>query len=328
MINRRKVLSAVLTGMMAATAVAGSALVATAETAWPEKPVRIIVSFPPGGSSDLIARLLSEHLTTELGQQFVVENKPGAAGTVAATALMEAEGDGYTLMLSNLTPFSVAPTRFPDTPYDPIADFSHVTYIGTVNLGLFVRPSLEVSDFAGFMELVKSAPGDIDYGTSGVGSWGQVISVQFQAETGAEMVHVPYKGSGPLRQDFRADVIPVIFDAIPQNLPSVADGETIPLAVSSKERVPTLPDTPTFTELGYPIVAENWLGVSAPAGLDSEISAKLDGALQKVMAMPAVSDQFETWGIIRGTKTSAEFSDYVASQATSWAPLVKAAVKK
>lgn len=326
MINRRHMLS--LLGLAAAVGITTSPATVEAATDWPEKPVRILVSFPPGGSSDLVARLLAKELGEKLGQQFVVENKPGAAGTVAAMALKEAANDGHTFMLSNLTPFSVAPTRFPDTPYDPLTDFTHVSYIGTVHLGLFVRPGAGASDLESFIAMAKDDPDNIDYGTSGVGSWGHIVSVDFTDKTETQLVHIPYKGSGPMRLDFRADVVGAMFDAIPQNLPAVADKEAIPLAVSATERIATLPDTPTFRELGYDIVAENWLGISAPAGLDPKVSAKMDAAMQEVMALPAVDAQFDTWGIIRSTKTTTEFTDYVASQFTDWKPLVMKASDK
>lgn len=324
--SRRKVLSTSIRALLATVSVLGTSSIAFAETNWPTKPVSIIVSFPPGGSSDLVGRLLAKQLSESLGQQFVVENKPGAAGTVAASALQQAANDGYTLMLSNLTPFNVAPTRFPDTPYNPITDFSHVTYIGTVNLGLFASPSIGTPDFNSFLTAVKSKPGEFDYGTSGVGSWGHVISVKFTNDTKTEIVHIPYKGSGPMRQDFRAGVVGVMLDAIPQNLPSIADGETIALAVAATERLDTLPNTPTFKELGYDIVAENWLGISAPANLNSEIAAKLDAAMQDAMNSEEVVTQFANWGIVREAKTSAEFSDYVSVQFEEWKPLVEAAI--
>ena len=318
---KRRHLLAVLTSV---SALAAFATAPAAQAAWPEKPVRVLVSFPPGGSSDLVARLLAEKLSADLGQQFVVENKPGAAGTVAAGALKSAAPDGYTFMLSNLTPFSVAPTRFPDTPYDPVADFDHITYVGTVHLGLFAAPALEVSDFASFLEKAKANQGKIDYGSSGVGSWGHIIAEQFNRETGAGLFHIPYKGSGPMRLDFRAAVVPVIFDAVPQNLPAVAEGTALPIAVTSETRLPTLPDTPTFTELGYDIVAENWLGFSAPAGVPDAIKTSLDAALQKAMAEASVMAQFDTWGLVREPKTSAEFEAFVAEQFEAWKPLVMA----
>lgn len=326
MVTRRTLITSASAAVLAAFAL--SSAPALAETAWPEKPVRILVSFPPGGASDLVGRLLAQHLSDSLGEQFVVENKPGAAGTLAAGELQSSAADGYTLMLSNLTPFNVAPTRFPDTPYDPIADFTHVTYIGSVHLGLFVRPEVGAADLGAFVDLAKSEPGTLDYGSSGVGSWGHVVAERFKALAGVDIVHIPYKGSGPMRLDFRSGVVPVIFDAVPQNLPSVEEGAAVPLAVTAPSRIPTLPDTPTFTELGLDIVAENWLGVSAPAGLDPEIAAKLDAALQDAMAEPEVVEQFATWGLVREPKTSEEFSAYVAGLAEAWKPLVEAAMPK
>lgn len=327
MIARRKLLQAV--ALTAATAGLSSFTApALAEAAWPEKPVRIIVSFPPGGSSDLVARLLAKHLGDSLGQQFVVENKPGAAGTLAAEALQTSDPDGYTLMLSNLTPFNVAPTRFPETPYDPVKDFTHVTYIGAVHLGLFVKPDIGTADLASFIEKMKAEPGDYDFGSSGVGSWGHVIAERFKSLAGVDIVHIPYKGSGPMRLDFRGGVVPIIFDAVPQNLPSVEEGAAVPLAVSAPSRLTTLPDTPTFSEAGLDIVAANWLGVSAPAGLDPAIAGKLDAALIAAMETPEVVEQFATWGLVREPMSSAEFSAYVADQFAAWTPLVKAAMPK
>ncbi len=311
----------------AALALTALALPASAETPWPERPVRILVSFPPGGSSDLVARLLSEKLSASLGQQFVVENKPGAAGTVAASALQQAAPDGHTLMLSNLTPFNVAPIRFPDTPYDPIADFDHITYVGTVHLGLFATPSLGAEDLTGFLEMARAEPGKFEYGSSGVGSWGHIIAEQFQDETGVELFHIPYKGSGPMRLDFMGGGVPTIFDAVPQNLPAVEEGTAIPLAVSAPERIATLPDVPTFREAGFDILAENWLGVSAPAGVPDAVKDKLDAALSEAMADPEVMAQFDSWGLIRAPKSSAEFSDYVEAQLAQWTPLVQAATQ-
>lgn len=318
---RRPFLAATVAALAFATLPAG------AQADWPERPVRIIVSFPPGGSSDLVARLLSEKLSASLGQQVIVENKPGAAGTVAATALAQAEADGHTLMLSNLTPFNVAPVRFPDTPYDPISDFDHISYIGTVHLGLFASPEIGATDLTGFIEMAKADPGKFEYGSSGVGSWGHIIAEQAQRETGTELFHIPYKGSGPMRLDFMAGVVPLIFDAVPQNLPAVAEGTAVPLAISAPERIASLPEVPTFVEAGFDIIAENWLGVSAPAGVPPEVRAKLDAALTEAMESPEVLAQFDSWGLIRSPKTSAEFSDYVADQLAAWRPLVEAATE-
>jgi tripartite-type tricarboxylate transporter receptor subunit TctC len=326
--NYRKLIFLTSTMLLSSVFALGSAALSSAYAAWPEKPVRILVSFPPGGSSDLVARLLAKHLTDDLGQQFVVENKPGAAGTVAATALKKAGGDGYTFMLSNLTPFNVAPTRFPDTPYEPIKDFTHVTYIGAVHLGLFVRPDVGVDNLKSFIELMKAKAGDYDYGTSGVGSWGHIMSARFKSLTETDIVHIPYKGSGPMRLDFRSGVVPIIFDAVPQNVPVVKEGSAVLLAVTANQRLNNLPDVPTFTELGHDIVAENWLGLSAPAGLDADISKQIDTAMQKAMNLAEVKKQFAIWGLVRTSKSSDEFSAYVAATFEEWKPLVKSAMKK
>ena len=295
---------------------------------WPTKPVRILVSFPAGGASDLVARLLAQHLTESLGQQIVVENKPGAAGTIAAGDLKSSPADGYTLMLSNLTPFSIAPTLMPEAGYDPVTDFTHVSYLGASHLALFVQPEMGAPDLAAFVAQAQAAPGSLDYGSSGVGSWGHLVAETFKAEAGVEMEHIPYQGSGPMVLDFRADIIAAMFDAVTQNLPLIKEGTAVPLAVSSPERLAVLPDVPTFRELGYDIVAENWLGLSAPAGLAPAIAEKIDAAVIDVLAKPEVTGQFATWGIETAPLDEGGFAAFVASQYEAWkAPAQKVAVK-
>ncbi|SDW44554.1 Bug family tripartite tricarboxylate transporter substrate binding protein [Roseicitreum antarcticum] len=307
-----------------AFALAASVLPAAAQD-WPERPVRILVSFPPGGSSDLVARLVAEHLGARLGQPFVVENRPGAGGTVAALALREASADGHTFMLSNLTPFSIAPTLFPDAGYNPVTDFTHVSYIGGVHLALFAGADLGIDTLDGLISQAKAEPGMLDYGTSGVGSWGHIVSARFAALSGTEMAHIPYQGSGPMQLDLRAGVIGLSFDAVPQNLPLVAEGVAVPLAVSAPARLDTLPDVPTFREAGLDLVAENWLGLSAPAGLDPAIALQLDEALTEILATPEITAQFDSWGIARSAMDGAAFSAFVSDQYAAWTPMVEAA---
>lgn len=289
---------------------------------WPTKPVRILVSFPAGGSSDMVARLLAQQLSEALGQQFVVENKPGAAGTIAAGALKVAPADGYTLMLSNLTPFSIAPTLMPEAGYDSVTDFTHVSYLGATHLALFVQKEMGVSDLGAFIAKAKADPGMIDYGSSGVGSWGHLVAETFKSDAGVELEHIPYQGSGPMVLDFRADVIGSMFDAVTQNLPLIKEGIAVPLAVSSPERLDVLPDVPTFRELGYDIVAENWLGLSAPAGLDPAIVKTLDDAVAVALTKSEVTAQFATWGI-ETAPLSQGFPAFVAAQYESWKPMVR-----
>jgi len=293
-----------------------------AEAAWPSKPVRIIVSFPPGGSSDLVARLLSTHLTDKFGEQFVVENKPGGGGTVAAMALKREKGDGHTFMLSNLAPYSIAPTLFRKLPYDALKDFTHVSYIGTVYLGLFVSPKMGVKTLAEFIKKAKAEPGKYDFGSSGVGSWSNVIGFQFNKISNIDVVSIPYKGSRPMRQDFRGGVIPIMFDALPQNVPAIKDGSAIALAISAPARTKSNPNLATFKEQGYDIVAENWLGFTAPAGLDPAIASRVDKAIAEIVQMPSVQEKFGFWGLVHKRKSTAEFQAYVAQQIQKWEPLI------
>ncbi len=306
---------------LAATLVA---LPIAAQAAWPEKPVRIIVSFPPGGSSDLVARLIGQHLAEKLGQQFIVDNRPGAGGTVAGDILKKEAGDGHTFMLSNLAPFSISPALFKTIPYDPMADFTHVSYIGAVHMGMIIDGKL-AKTLPELIAKAKAEPGVLNYGSSGVGSWSHVIGELFKARAGVDIVHVPYKGSGPMRQDFKAGVIPIYFDALAQNLPSIKAGEGVAVAVTSTRRIPNASDVPTFTELGLDIVAENWLGFTAPAGVPADIVAAMDKAVKEVIAMPSVQEQFVNWGLIHEAKTPAEFTAYVANQLEVWRPLIIAA---
>lgn len=299
-------------------AIAVAASLPAAARDWPTQPVRILVSFPPGGTSDLVARLLADHLSRDLVQQVVVENKPGAAGTTAAAALKQARADGYTLMLSNLSPFSIAPALLPDVPYDPVTDFTHITYIGGTHLALFVRNDLKVRDLSAFIAAAKAHPNDLNYGSSGVASWGHVVGERFQSLAGVRLQHIPYRGSAPMVLDFRAGVITAMFDAVPQNLPLIGEGVAVPLAVTAARRLPPLPDVPTFTELGYDIVAENWLGISAPAGLDRSVAGRIDMAVRKVLATPSVSARLTGWGIDTSAGEDMAFADFVAAQFVLW----------
>lgn len=299
---------------------------ALAANDWPSKPVRILVSFPPGGASDLAARLLSSYLSDKFDEQFVVVNKPGAGGTIAAVTLQREKADGYTFMLSNLAPYSIAPTFFEDLSYDAMKDFTHVSYIGAVNLGLFVSPELGISDLNGFVEMARAKPGSIEIGYGAIGSWGQVIGDRFQRLAKVDLVVIPYKGAGPMRLDFLAGVIPTMIDALPQNIPSMQDGTTVAIAVSSKKRLASAPDVMTFSEQGYNIVAENWLGLTAPAGLDPSIVSRIDSALAEIIALEEVQQQFAIWGLEYERKTSEEFTAYVAEQIEVWRPLVIDAV--
>ncbi len=308
--------------LVASGAMVSASLPANAQTpSWPSKPVRILVTFPPGGTSDIVARLLGQYMSEKLGQQFLVDNRPGAAGTVAAELLRKEPADGHTLILANNAPFTIAPTQFKKIPYDPVKDFTHVAYIGASAPALMVQPKLGVKDLGAFIAMAKADP-KISYGSSGVGSITHILGEGVKRRAGISMVHIPYKGSAPAIQDFKAGVLKTYYDLLAQNMPMINAGEAVALAVAAPQRISQAPNVPTFREQGVDIVLENWLGVSAPAGVPADVVAKIHAAVGEAMALPAVREKLATWGIERRPMTSAEYAAFVAEQIVVWKPLI------
>ena len=201
--------------------------------AWSDEPVRIVVTFPPGGTSDLVARLLAQHLDADYGQKAVVDNRPGAAGTVAADFVAQQSPDGTTLILSNNAPFTISPTRFKSLPYDPIEGFTHIAYIGASAPGLFVQPSSGITTLEEYVAFVKETP--MTYGSSGVGSISHILGEAVDAALSVDSIHVPYQGSSPAIQDFRAGALDSFYDMVVQNSAMIEDGEAVALAIASPE---------------------------------------------------------------------------------------------
>ena len=235
--------SALTLAALAACALAPMQQASAQTAAWPSKPVRIIVSFPPGGTSDIVARLIGQHLTDKLGQQFIVDNRPGAGGTLAGELVHKEAPDGYTLILANNAPFTIAPTQFKKIPYDPVADFTHIGYIGASAPGLLVQPSLGVKNLGDFIALARKDP-KISYGSSGVGSISHILGEGVKKKAGIAMVHVPYKGSAPAIQDFKAGVLKTYYDLLAQNVPMIKAGEAVAIGVASAQRISQAPDVP------------------------------------------------------------------------------------
>lgn len=306
------------------TVAAISSNVALAEPgAWSDEPVRIVVTFPPGGTSDLVARLLAQHLDTDYGQKAVVDNRPGAAGTVAADYVAQQAPDGTTLILSNNAPFTISPTRFASLPYDPIEGFTHIAYIGASAPGLFVQPSSGITTLEEYVAFVKETP--MTYGSSGVGSISHILGEAVDAALSVESIHVPYQGSSPAIQDFRAGALDSFYDMVVQNSAMIEDGEAVALAIASPERNPQLPDVPTFREQGYDVVIENWVGLSAPAGIDPDMRAKIHETVLAVFADPDVQTKLTDLGITHVAMSSEEYEVLVGELIGVWAPLIEAA---
>ena len=296
----------------------------SAQAAWPEKPVRMVVTFAAGGASDIVARVVAEPLGKLLGQPVVVDNKPGAGGTIGGLEVVRAAPDGYTLMLSNSTPTSIGPFTVPKPPYDPVKQFTHVAMLGVAPVLIMANPK---TGPASLKELPKAAaaPG-YTFGSGGPGSIGHIVGEMAKTAMKIQMTHIPYKGGAPMTTDLVSGQIPLGIDVITAFVPMVKDGKIRGLAVTTKARSALLPDVPSVVELGLPqLVAENYFGVSGPAGLPAEVVDKLTVALDKVLADPATVKRFEELGIAVAKGHSAAFTDFVAKQVADWAPAIRAA---
>ncbi len=300
--------------------VAGS----SAAQSWPTKPVRVIVTFPPGGSSDIVARLLGVPLQAELGQPIIIDNKPGAGGTIGALEAARATPDGYTLMLSNSAPISISPAMQDQPRYDPVKSFTHVSYIGSVANVFVVHPSVPAKNMAELVAWIKAQPNPVVYGSGGVGSIGHLVGETMKKDLGLRMEHIGYKGSSPMHNDLLGGTIRLAIDTLPQNVPFMKDGKLRALAVTSPVRAPMAPEVPSVVELGQKkLVAENFLGVSGPAGLPREVVARLHGAMKKSLADSNVTQRLADLGVQGRDLSPEEFTAFVANQVKEWYQPVK-----
>ena len=310
--------------LIATTALALASLAAGPALAWPDKPIRIVVTFAAGGASDIVARTISEPLAKALGQPVIVDNKPGAGGTIGGSEVARSPADGYTLMLSNTTPTTIGPFTVPKLPYDPVKQFSHVAMLGVAPVLIMANPK---SGPASLKDLPQAAaaPG-YNFASGGPGSIGHIVGEMARAAMKIQMTHVPYRGGAPMTTDLIAGVIPLGIDVITAFVPMVKAGQIRALAVTTRSRSPLLPEVPTVLELGLPqLLAENYFGVSGPAGLPKDIVDKLHKALAEIVADPVVHKRFEELGVTPVKLSSAEFGDFVAGQVRDWAPAIKAA---
>ena len=293
--------------------------------AWPTKPIKVIVTFSPGGSSDIVARLLGPPLAEKLGQPIIVDNRPGAGATIGANAVAQAPADGYTLMLSNTAPISISPFMLDKPPYDPVKSFTHIAFIGSVPNVFVIHPSVPATNFAEFVAWLRKQPNSIGYGSGGVGSIGHIVGEVMKTQLGVKMEHVPYKGSSPMHTDLLGGQILFAIDTLPQNVPYMNTGKLRGLAVTSRNRMPLAKDVPTVIEIGQPkLIAENFFGLSGPAGMPKAVVDKLHDAMNEVLTTPDIRRKLEDFGIEVGSASTAEFTDFVTKQVAEWAPAVKA----
>ena len=293
--------------------------------AWPNKPIRMLVGFPAGGPTDVVARILGEHMSRTLGQQLVVENVGGAGGSTGMTRVAAAAPDGYTLMLSNTTPIALGPFALEKQPYDPVAAFTHIAYLGSAPLVVMASKESGIKTFAD-MEARARKEGRLDFGSGGPGSVGHIHGELIRKIAGVNMVHVPYRGGAPMTTDLIANVIPVGIDVLTAFVPFFKSGQLVPIAVTSQARSPLTPDVPTVVEIGQPkLVLENFFGLSGPAKLPAAIVTRLNGACNEVMVLPEVQKKMLELGIVGKPESTARFESFVKDQVGVLGPTVKGA---
>ena len=292
---------------------------------WPDKPIKIVVTFAAGGASDILARVMAEQLGKKLGQPVVVDNKPGAGGTIGGAQVAAAPPDGYTLMLSNTTPIALGPFTLDKQPYDPVEAFTHIAYLGAAPLVIMASKQSGLKSYAD-LEAMARKEGRLDFGSGGLGSIGHIHGELLKKITGLNMVHVPYRGGAPMSTDLIANTIPVGIDVITSYVPFFKGGQLVPLAVTGAQRSPLMPDVPTMVELHQPkLVLENFFGLSGPAKLPTDVVTRLNAACNEVLVMPEIQKKLTELGIVAKPESVAAFNGFVKEQVDVLGPTVKAA---
>jgi tripartite-type tricarboxylate transporter receptor subunit TctC len=290
---------------------------------WPSKSVRVVVPYVPGGSADLLGRLMALKLQESLNQNFVIENRGGVAGVVGSELVSQANRDGYTLLVSGVGSHVHAPAM-KKVPYDPINDFSHIALLGGPPGVIVVNTNFQARDLAGLIAAAKSQP--LSYGSAGAGTHGHLTAELFKMNARIDMTHIPYKGAGQAIIDLRGGHIPVAIATLVAAAPQMRAGGLRALAVSSERRVKTFPDVPTFAELGFSdIVAITWFGLAGPQKMPPDIIRRLNVEVRKAMQLPDVKDRFALESIEPNDLDPAQFTSFVRSEIKRWHPVVKAA---
>ena len=302
-------------------------VVALAQDNYPTRPVKIMIAFPVGGLLDIVSRVVGEKLTGLLGQQFIIEARPGAGGTIATAAVAKAEPDGYTIMMINDN-HALNPSVFKNVPYDSVKDFAPIGFVGSTPLVLTAHPSLPAKDVRSFVALAKEKPGTITYGSVGLGSASHLAGEMLSSVANIKLQHIPYRGGAPALIDLLAGHVNTIFLSPVSGLENMKAGKLTGMALAAEKRLEIMPDLPTMKEVGYPVDASYWFGLVAPAGTSPAVLAKLEKAVADVLAMPDVRKRLIEMGAIVEPLNGRQFGDYIKAEMIKWAAIVdKAGVK-
>ena len=295
-----------------------------AQDAYPNRPVKIMIAFPVGGLLDTVSRIVGEKLSGLLGQQFIIEARPGAGGTLATAAVAKADPDGYTLMMINDN-HALNPSVFRNIPYDSVKDFAPIGFVGYTPLVLVANGALPMQSVKELVEAAKQKPGGITYGSVGVGSASHLAGVMLESAATMQWQHVPYRGGAPALNDLLAGHVNTMFMSPVVSLQHLQSGKLKGLALAAASRIEVLPNLPTMAEAGYPVEASYWFGLVAPAATPPAVVAKLEKALAEVLAMPDVRKRLTDMGAIVRPLNGKQFGDYIGTEIVKWGDLVKKA---
>ena len=311
-----RLLALVLLGALPAIALAQS---------YPTKPIRMVVPFPPGGPADVVARLLTDKLKAGLGQPVIVDNRGGAGGTLGIEQVAKSPPDGYTVLLTAMGGLAVAPSVVPSLGYDPLKDLVPIGRAVTVPEVIVVSPKFKARTLPELVAFAKANPGRVNFGSPGSATMPHLAAELLKREAGIDMIHVPYRGSGPALTDLVAGQVDVMFADVTLVQPYIASGRLVPIAAASPKRLPSLPKVPTTAEAGLPnVVAYNRYGMLAPAGTPRDVVAKLHRALAEALKAPDLQERFAKDGALVGGESPEEFAAFMRAEAVKWGALAKA----
>jgi len=309
---------------LAATLAALTPQAAVAADAYPAKAIRFVVAFPPGGGTDIIARVIAQKLVGRFAQQVVVDNRPGAGGNIGTDIVAKSAPDGYTMLMGSAGPLAINASLFSKMPFDPIRDLAPVTLAASTPNVLVVHPSLPAATVRELIALAKARPGEINFASSGHGTPAHLAGELFNSMAGVKLIHVPYKGAAPALADLLGGQVQIMFSTMPPALPHVKDAKLRALAVTSLKRSPAAPDLPTMDEAALPgFEAITWHGVVVPAGTSAAIIARLNREIVAILHLPEVVERLSGQGAESLGSTPEEFAAYIRSESVKWAKVVR-----
>jgi tripartite-type tricarboxylate transporter receptor subunit TctC len=315
----KRILNTVLLALAAALPAA-----VFAQGAYPNKPIRMIVPFPAGGTTDIVARAVGNELTKALGQPVIVENRAGAGGNIGTELVAKAAPDGYTLLTCTVGTHAINAALYSKLPFDPVKDFSPITNVAAVPNMLVLHPSVPAKSVKELIALLKAQPGKFSFASSGNGTSIHLSAELFRTMAGVQMLHVPYKGSAPALTDLAGGQVQMMFDNMPSALPLVKGGKLHAIAVTTSKRSPAMPELPTIAEAGLPgYEASAWFGILAPAGTPRDIVMKLNAAIVKALATPELKERLASQGAEAIGDTPEQFAAHIQAELVKWAKVVK-----